>query len=286
MSARSYLFVPGDSEKKMLRASEGTADAIMLDLEDSISEFNKVVARERVAEFLANADTQTRQYWVRINPLDGAFALADIVAVASLPIRGVFLPKPSSVADIQRLDHYLTALEAQHQRQQGPIKIMTVAETASGMLAQSQFPGSSARLAAMTWGAEDMAADLGAPTNRDAAGKFFTVHQMNRALCLVVATAGSVDAVDTPCMDFKNEQTLLAECKCARQEGFVGKMAIHPTQIDVINAAFTPSAEEVSFARRVVAAFDSADGAGTVGLDGKMLDRPHLRQALRVLAQQ
>lgn len=283
MSTRSYLFVPGDSEKKMRHASEGRADVIMLDLEDSVAESSKPRARACVAEFLQSAGRADARYWVRINPLDSDYALADLVTIAGLPIQGVFLPKPSSAADIQRLDHYLTALEAQYPQRITPIRIMTVAETASGVLAQSDFPGSSARLTAMTWGAEDLAADLGASTNRDATGSFFTVHQMNRASCLLVATDGMIDAVDTPCMDFRKEQTLRYECEWARREGFVGKMAIHPEQVDVINEIFTPTIEEREFARRVVAAFDNAGGAGVVGLDGKMLDLPHLRQAKRIL---
>ncbi len=299
MTARSWLFVPADSDRKIERALASESDVIMFDLEDSVSQDRKAISREGLSRRLearrpeagglearqpnAGTASPSQQWWVRINPLNTPDALPDLCAVITGAIHGVFLPKPTGASDVVTLDHYLSALEARNGLAPHSIRIMTVVESARGMLRQHEFPRSSPRLSAMTWGAEDMASDLGASTNRDDGGKLFTVHQINRSYCLVMAAAGNFLAIDTPCMDYRNQDLLETECRLARREGFVGKMAIHPDQVASINQAFTPSAEEVSHAQRVIRAFEESGGQGAVGMDGRMLDLPHLKQAQRVL---
>jgi citrate lyase subunit beta/citryl-CoA lyase len=281
---RSYTFVPGDSDKKLAKAGSLGSDALILCLEDAVSEGRKAVARAMVAEYLEGNRGAPAQLWVRVNPLATAHLLQDLRAVIPARPRGVLLPKPATAADIVTLDHYLTAFEAQHDIPLGMTGIMTLVESASGALNQGTFATASPRLRAMTWGAEDMAADLGAAANTDDQGAHFLVHRMNRANCLLLCAAGGMQAIDGICADFRDETRLRRECQRARQEGFSAKIAIHPAQIPVINQCFTPSAAEIAHARRVCAAF-AASTTGTLALDGKMLDLPHLKQARRILAQ-
>ena len=181
------------------------------------------------------------------------------------------------------VDHYLTALEVQNNLPVGSTPIISVAESSIGAINQNTFINASTRLSGFTWGAEDLPADIGAMTNRDQDGAHFLIHRMNRANCLLVASAGNMQAIDGICDDYKSQKKLRAECERARMEGFTGKLAIHPDQVEIINQCFTPSTDEVTYARRVVDAFANAKGAGTVGLDGRMLDLPHLKQAQRIL---
>lgn len=286
MLARSYLFVPGDSDKKLAKAQRAGADALILCLEDSVTEEKKPQARATVAEYLkAQVTTSASTLWVRVNGLCTEHLLKDLVAVMPGKPFGIFLPKPASVVDFQTVDNYLTALEIQNDIAPGSTRLMSVAESAAGTLNQYEFPSASPRLKAITWGAEDMATDLGAITSQDEDGNYFLVHQMNRANCLVVAAAGRMQAVDGICQDFKNSDLLRQQCLRSRKEGFTGKIAIHPTQVEIINECFTPTQEEIHYARTVVQAFSEAGGAGTVSLAGKMLDIPHLRQAQRILHQ-
>jgi len=285
MQARSYMFVPGDDEKKLSKAQGLGADAIVLCLEDAVAEPNKAVARALVSQYLdAHRNTSRCQLWVRVNPLTTDHFLKDLVAIMAAQPVGVFLPKPSTAHDFRTLDHYLTALEAQNGLVVGSTRIMSVTESCIGTLNQAGFANASPRMSAMCWGAEDMSTDLGATTNVDEYGVHFLVHQMNRANCLVVCSAGNMQAVDGICVDFRNTDKLRQECSRAAREGFTGKIAIHPSQIAVIHEVFTPSAEDIAHARRVVEAFVRGGGAGTVALDGKMLDIPHLKQARRLLA--
>lgn len=284
-SYRSYMFVPGDSEKKLGKAQDLGADALILCLEDAVAEQNKQQARELTRDYLlTHRDTTASDLWVRINPLDTEHALADLVTVMPGAPVGIFLPKPDGGEDVQVLDHYLTVLEQQHGLEQGSTRILSLAESAIGALNIASFVGVSQRLSAFTWGAEDMAADLGAATNVDDNGDYFLVHQLSRANCLSVSAAGNFQPVDSVFIDYRDEAGLRAQCTHSRREGFTGKMAIHPSQVAVINECFSPTEEEIEYARQVVRAFDEADGAGTVGLNGKMLDKPHLRQALRLLS--
>lgn len=286
MLAKSYLFVPGDDDKKMLRAKNAGAEAIILCLEDAVAESSKKKARKKVREFLLSHQSSVNaQLWVRVNCLASVHTLEDLVAIMPGKPYGIFLPKPAGADDFKTLGHYLSALEAQNGIEPGTIRLMSVAESSLGAINQTGFANSSERLASLTWGAEDMSADIGASTNKDEHGTYFLIHRMNRANCLLVAAAGKMQAVDGICADYRNIAALMEECERARMEGFTGKLAIHPDQVPVINQCFTPSADEIKQAKRVVEAFAKANGAGTVGLDGRMLDLPHLRQAQRVLAQ-
>jgi len=287
MLAKSFMFVPGDSEKKLGKSQSLGADALILCLEDAVSEANKPKAREMAAAYLrehAPENSGSRaQLWVRVNPITTEHMLKDLVAVMGEKPFGIFFPKPSHADDFKTLDNYLTALEAEHGIEIGSTKIMSVAESCIGTLNQGSFVNASKRLSGLTWGAEDMSADLGAFTNVDENGAYFLVHKMNRASCLVVTAAGAMQAVDGICSDFRNHEKLREECKRSRMEGFTGKIAIHPAQVDIINECFTPSSDEITYAQRVIQAFADADGAGTIGLDGRMLDKPHLTQAHKLL---
>jgi len=279
------MFVPGDSEKKLAKAQDLGADALILCLEDAVSESNKSKAREMTREYLlAHRAATASELWVRVNALDTQYMLADLVAIMEGSPLGIFLPKPDSGEDIKTVDNYLTVLEQLNGIELGSTKILSLAESALGAVNIGSFIGVSNRLCAITWGAEDMATDLGALANVDDNGEYFLVHQLGRASCLTVSAAARMQAVDSVFIDYKDEAGLRAECVRSRREGFTGKMAIHPDQVAVINECFSPADEDIAHARRVIKAFEDSDGAGTVGLDGKMLDRPHLKQAQRLLA--
>ena len=286
---RSWLFIPGDSERKLDKGDTCAADALILDLEDSVAASGKAAARERVAAFLRARPTaeRRRRLWVRINPLDTPLALADLAAVVAAAPDGVMLPKACGPDDVVTLSHYLDALEAQATLPAGAIRILPVAtETAAAPFRLADYAHRHLpRLAGLTWGAEDLSSAIGASTNLDPAGGWAFTYRLARSLTLLAAHAAGVAAIETLYADFRDPEGLLAACRTARAEGFSGRLAIHPDQCAVINAGFTPSETELAHARRVVSAFAAAPGAGTVGLDGKMLDRPHLVQAERILAQ-
>ena len=282
---RSFLFVPGDSERKLAKAGTSPVDALILDLEDSVAETRILIARQMVREYLAaHRDRSRCKLWVRVNPIHGPKALHDLAAIMPGAPDGIMLPKPDSAADAVLLDHYLTALEVACGAGLGRTRILAVAtETAASVFNLGSYQGATPRLAGLTWGAEDLSAALGASTNQDVSGELDLTYRLVRSLCLAGAVAAGVQPIDGVRPDFRDAKGLEQECLAARRAGFTGKMAIHPDQVPVINAAFTPSAEEVAHARRVVQAFADAPGAGVVGLDGKMLDMPHLKQAKRVL---
>ena len=281
---RSMLFVPADSERKMAKGAETGADALILDLEDAVAPDRTHIARGMAVEYLrAHPERRDQQLWVRINPLDSEAVLRDLAVAAGAP-DGIVLPKVRSAADVVRLSNYLDALEVREGVAPGSIRIMPVAtETPQALFTLGGYEGCTPRLAGLTWGAEDIAAALGASTNRRPDGEYDTVYQLACALCLTAAHAAGVQPIDTIWGDFKDDAGLLRDAQRARQRGFTGKIAIHPAQVATINAAFTPSAEELAHARRVVELFASHPGMGTVGLDGRMLDMPHLKQAQRVL---
>lgn len=285
---RSWLFIPGDSEKKLAKADATGADALILDLEDSVAPEHKARGRDLVAGLLGDRpqEARTSQLWVRINPLDSGMLLDDLVAVVAAAPDGVMLPKCTGPADIAQLSFYLDALEAQAGLAAGSIAILPVAtETAAAPFTLGDYAKvPAARLAGLTWGAEDLAAALGASTNLDPAGGWALTYRTVRTLTLLGAKAAGVQAIDTLYVDFLDEAGLRASSRASRAEGFTGRLAIHPAQVAAINESYLPDAEEVAFAERVVAAFDAAGGAGTVGLDGRMLDIPHLKQARAVLA--
>jgi len=282
---RSLLFVPGDSEKKLAKSTSAAADALILDLEDSVAPERTALARVMVVEFLqAHPDRSQQQLWVRINPLQTPEALADLVAVMPARPDGIMLPKPLNGLHAQQLDHYLSALEFREGLALGSTRIIPVATEVPGALFDLQsYAGASSRLQGLTWGAEDLATAVGASSNRDASGEFTFTYKLARSLCLLASAHAQIQALDTLSVDFKDMQALALDVHQARREGFSGKLAIHPDQVEVINQGFTPSAHDISHAQRIVDAFAQAHGAGAVQLDGKMVDKPHLTQALRLL---
>jgi citrate lyase subunit beta/citryl-CoA lyase len=282
LTARSLLFAPGDSPRKLEKAGMSAADLVIIDLEDAVADSAKADARVAVAHHLKT--THRRQpHWVRINPLDTPFALADLAAVVAARPDGIMLPK-ATCADADRLHHYLSALEVAAGLPEGEIATLVLAtETAQGIFDVGNYAGCS-RLAALSWGAEDSATALGAIGNRDENGEYDFPYQMFRALCLTGAAAAGVTAIETIHGDFRDIEGLDRVARKARRAGFRGMLAIHPDQVPVINAAFSPSPEEIAQAERIVAAFGGNPGAGTVGLDGAMLDMPHLKRAKAVLA--
>jgi citrate lyase subunit beta / citryl-CoA lyase len=282
MILRSLLFVPADSEKKLAKACFSPADALILDLEDSVAPQNRVRARGLVQEFLKEPHKQS--IWVRINPVGSADFVADMEAVVAGAPAGLVVPKPDGPQDLLTLDAHLLTLETQAGLPQRSIQLLPVAtETPMAVLSLRDYRSPPPRLAAMGWGAEDLSAALGAATNRDADGEFLFVHKMVRAMVLIAAKAAGVDAIETLHADFRDMAGLERAARLAQREGFTGMLAIHPDQVAPINAAFTPSAEDVAHAQNVVAAFASA-ATGVASLDGKMLDQPHLKQARHVLA--
>ncbi len=285
---RSWLFVPGDSERKLDKARDNEADALILDLEDSVSNDRQEVARGLVREYLRDrADRSRQQLWVRVNPLDTDLALPDLAAVVAGAPDGIVLPKVYSARDANVCAHYLSALEAREGLEIGSTKILVVAtETAASLLSfHTYLDGVTDRLSALTWGAEDLSAALGASDNANpATGGYDDPYLMAKSLCLAAARATGARPVGVVYTSYRDLDGLAAECLRDRRAGFVGKIAIHPAQSGPINDAFTPSGDEIAHARRVVAAFEGAPGVGVVGLDGKMLDMPHLKQARNVLA--
>ena len=281
---RSLLFVPGDSEKKLAKSISTSADALILDLEDSVSPDRTAIARSMVAEFLKAHSNRKQQLWVRINPLQTPLALHDLVAVMAGKPDGIMLPKPLNAKDAQQLDHCLSALEVREGLALGSTRIIPVATEVAGALFDLQsYASATPRLQGLTWGAEDLATAVGASSNRDASGEFTFTYKLARSLCLLASAHAEVQAIDTLSVDFKDMKALAADVHNARREGFSGKLAIHPDQVEVINQGFTPSAHDLSHAQRIVDAFAQAQGAGAVQLDGKMVDKPHLTQALRLL---
>jgi len=283
---RSLLFVPGDSEKKLAKSEGIPADVLILDLEDSVALPNKAAARALVAEYLSTCATDRRQQiWVRINPLDHTEAGADLSAVIRAKPGGIVLPKPRSPEDVEILGRRIGNYEAEYEISAGSTRILPVAtETPQSLFSLGDYRQCGQRLAGLTWGAEDLSAAVGATSNRDENGNWTAPYQWVRSLCLFAAHAAGVNAIDTLYSDFRDREGLEKSCAEARRDGFSGKLAIHPEQVEIINQAFTPSPEEIESARRIVALFDANPEAGTLALDGVMLDLPHLLQAKKILS--
>jgi citrate lyase subunit beta/citryl-CoA lyase len=284
---RSLLFVPADSAKKLDKAMTSGADALIVDLEDSIALDGKVRARESAAAFLKDvrATTPRPHLMVRVNGLQTGLADADLDAVAPALPDAIMLPKAEGGASVIHADAKLAVREAKYGLPDGAIKILPIAtETAAALFVAGTFAGASARLLALTWGAEDLSADIGAQANRDAQGRFLDPYRLARTLCLAGAAAAGVPAIDTVYVDFRNSDGFRRECEDACRDGFLGKMAIHPAQVPIINEVFTPSAGAIEHARAVVDAFAKNPGAGVVGIGGVMYDRPHLTRAEQLLA--
>ncbi len=284
---RSYLFVPGDSERKLGKSLESGADCLLIDLEDSVALSQKGVARSRAREFLDTHATADRKLGmvVRINPLSSGLTEDDLAQVVAGRPDGLLLPKSESGADVQQLSAMMAVHEAEAGLREGSIGIHAlITETALGTLNASSYVDVSGRLRTMSWGAEDLSADLGVETNRDADGVYTDLFRHARTVTLLGAAAAGVEAVDTVFVDFRDAEGLENECRAAVRDGFSGKMAIHPAQVETINRVFTPSPDAVERAARIVALFaDAGDDVGVLSLDGKMIDRPHLKQAQRIL---
>jgi citrate lyase subunit beta/citryl-CoA lyase len=284
---RSLLFVPADSPKKLDKAMVSGADAVIVDLEDSIALDGKARARNSAAEFLKAAMTATPRptILVRVNGLQTGLIDADLDAIAPSKPDAIMLPKAEGGASVVHADAKLAVREAIHNLPDGHIKILPLAtETAAALFLAGTFAGCSRRLSALTWGAEDLSAELGAQANRDAQGRFLDPYRLARALCLAGAAAARVPAIDTVYVDFRNSDGFRRECEEAARDGFTGKLAIHPAQVPIINEVFTPSAEALKHAQAVVDAFAATPGAGVVGIGGLMYDRPHLARAEQLLA--
>ncbi|MTW17947.1 CoA ester lyase [Rhodoplanes serenus] len=283
---RSLLFVPADAEKKLAKAMESGADALIVDLEDSIAPERKATARAAAAEFLATvaAWPSRPRLLVRVNGLDTGLIDADLDVVIPARPDLVMLPKAEGGAAVIHLDAKLAVREATGGLPDGHVGVVAIAtETARSLFLAGTYQGASLRLAGLTWGAEDLSVDLGAEANRDADGRFLDPYRLARTLCLAAAAAARVQAIDTVAVDFRDEARLRRECEEARRDGFTGKMAIHPAQVPIINAVFTPTPDAVAKAQAIVDAFAAAPGAGVVGIGGVMYDRPHLARAAALL---
>jgi citrate lyase subunit beta/citryl-CoA lyase len=284
---RSLLFVPGDSERKQTKALGAGADALILDLEDSVEETQLPAARARVRAFVSgNRTAAGPQLWVRVNSLGSGKLLEDLVATIGARPDGIVLPKVSSARELVEVGHYLSALETREGIAESSVRILVIAtERPAALLALGEYSPATAgkRLAGLTWGMEDLSAALGALGKTEDDGSLTPVLQLARSLCLIAASAAGVQAIDSVHADFRDMAGLERDVSRARRDGFTAKLAIHPDQVTVINAAFSPTPAEIERARRIVAAFEAAPGAGVTSLDGQMLDRPHLVLARRVL---
>lgn len=283
--ARSWLFAPGDSERKMAKALGSEADRIILDLEDAVALEAKPLARDLVRAFLEAHRDDAARLWVRINPLNGEEALRDLAAVMPGRPGGIMVPKVSGRTDIERLDRYLEALEVANGIAPGETPVLAlVTETAQGMFHCGDYLGAP-RLVGMTWGAEDLADALGASANTRPDGAYGFTYQMARSFCLLGAAAAGVTPIETICADFRDLDALASRAQAVRREGFRGMLAIHPAQVPVINAAFSPSADDIAEAREIVDLFAANPGKGTLAWRGGMVDRPWLARAQRTLQQ-
>ncbi|MBL6612706.1 MAG: CoA ester lyase [Reyranella sp.] len=280
------MFIPGDSDKKLSKAASLGADALILDLEDSVVEARKATARHMVCDYLKSSARSPSQLWVRINPLTTPHALRDLAGVIQGRPDGLFLPKAEHARDCDLLSNYLDALEVEHGIDRGSTRILAlVTETPAAMLNMSSYTAAvNPRLVALSWGAEDLSSAVGASSNLDAHGRLNPPYVLARSFCLMAAHAAKVQAVDTAFLDIQDDAGLRASCHEARRDGFLGKIAIHPAQVAAINEAFMPSRAEIEHARKVLDLFAANPDAGTLTLDGKMLDKPHVTQAERVLA--
>jgi citrate lyase subunit beta / citryl-CoA lyase len=284
---RSLLFVPANGGPKLDKAVASGADAVIIDLEDSIAPERKDTARAAALAFLkrASAASERPRLLVRINGLDTGMTDADLDAIVAGTPDAVVLPKAEGAASVVHLDAKLTAREAIAGVSEGHIKILAQAvETAAGLFSAGTFRGASARLIGLTWGSEDLSAELGAAANRNADGALTEPYRLARSLCLYAAAAANLPAIETVFVDFRNSEGLRRDTEAARRDGFTGRLAIHPAQVPIINDVFTPTSAEIEKAKAVVAAFAAQPGAGAVGIEGKMYDRPHLVRARALLA--
>jgi citrate lyase subunit beta/citryl-CoA lyase len=285
MRLRSLLFVPGDSARKFARAKDCGADALILDLEDSVAPSEKLGARSHVAGLIEPEAKRAWTFIVRINALDTGLTLDDLAAVVKPGLDALLIPKVNGAAELERIGCYLDALEAKAGIALGSVKLAIVAtETPTAMFALGSYTPAHPRLIALTWGAEDLSAALGATDNKEPDGSWTFPYQLARAHCLFAAAAAEVPAIDTVYTDFRDAAGLERDCRRSRRDGFVGRLAIHPDQIATINNCYAPSEAEVAHARKIIAAFDANPDSGALAMDGKMVDLPHLKAARKILA--
>ncbi len=285
ITARSWLFAPGDSEKKMGKAMDGAADIVLIDLEDAVAPDNKAAARPMVHDFIKANPEQRHRLWVRINPFDGPHTLLDLAAVMPANPGGIMLPKVYGRQEVERLDHVLSALEVANGIELGSTPVIVlITETAEAMFHTGDYKDAP-RVVALTWGAEDLADSIGASSNRNPDGSYSFTYELARSLTVLGAAAAGVTPIETISADFKDLEALRRRAEGVRRDGFRGMMAIHPAQVDVINSAFTPTAEEVAEAQEIVDLFAANPGVGAIGWKGGMLDRPYLARAQRLLKQ-
>lgn len=285
MRLRSLLFVPGDSERKFAKACEAGADVLILDLEDAVAPAQKDMARGQVADWLDRAGEVEPLLFVRVNPLDTGLTGRDLAAVVRPGLAGILVPKANGAQDIEAIAAMIDPLEAAAGMAAGTVRIAVVStETPQAMFALGSYTPPHPRLVGLTWGAEDLAAAIGATDNKEADGQWTEPYRLARSLCLFAAASAGVAPIDTLYADFRDAEGLERDCRKARRDGFTGRIAIHPDQVETINRCFTPSAVEVAHARRIAAAFAANPEAGTLGIDGKMYDIPHLKAALKTLA--
>ncbi|MFC4594713.1 HpcH/HpaI aldolase/citrate lyase family protein [Sphingobium tyrosinilyticum] len=285
MKLRSMLFVPGDSERKFAKGSAAGADALILDLEDAVAPSMKDAARAHVSGLLDGGEARSWRFFVRANPFDTGMTFDDMAAVVKPGLDGLLIPKADGADDLLRIGQELDRLESRAGMAQGTVKLAVVAtETARAMFNLGSYAPPPPRLVAITWGAEDLAAAIGATDNKEPDGSWTFPYQVARAQCLFAATAAEVLPLDTLYADFRDPEGLERDCRRARRDGFVGRIAIHPDQVAVINRAFSPTPEQIAEAQAIVNAFAAAPDAGTIGIGGKMYDIPHLKAARRTLA--
>jgi citrate lyase subunit beta/citryl-CoA lyase len=285
IAMRSWLFAPGDSEKKMAKATDGAADIVLIDLEDAVAPESKAAARPLVHDFIAAHPAQRHRLWVRINPFDGPHTLADLAAIMPARPGGIMLPKVYGRGDVDRLDHCLSALEVANGIAEGSTPVIVlITETAEAMFHTGAYKGAP-RVVALTWGAEDLADSIGAQSNKNEDGSYSFTYELARTMTVLGAATAGVPAIETISADFKDLEALRRRAERVRRDGFRGMLAIHPAQVEVINAAFTPGDDELAEAREIVALFAANPGVGAIGYKGGMLDRPYLSRAQQLLQQ-
>lgn len=278
MRLRSLLFVPADRPERFAKAEASGTDAIIIDLEDSVAPANKVKGRDAVAEFLQSRSSSSGDVMVivRVNPLDVGETASDLAATLPHPPDGVMLPKAEGASSVAQLAQLMDGAQ---------VPVLPIAtETPAAIFEIGSYREVTTPLIGLTWGAEDLPAAIGAATSREADGSYTSPYEMARSLTLFAAHAADVPAIETVYPDIKNVDGLAAYAARGRRDGFSGMMAIHPAQVPIINAAFEPTAEEIAHAQAIVAAFADQPDVGALQLDGKMIDRPHLVQARRLLA--
>jgi citrate lyase subunit beta / citryl-CoA lyase len=283
---RSMLFVPGDDARKQEKCLLSRADALILDLEDSVALSEKTKARKMTYEFLCRQGPASPrpQLYVRINALDSGLTDDDLDAIMPGKPDGIVLPKAVGGKDLAEISAWLSRFEARTGTPDGFTKLLPVAtETAAAVLALPTVPGSTTRLSGITWGGEDLAADIGAEENHDDTGAYTSTYVLARSMALLTAVASGTDPIETAFTNYRDTEAFIADCRIAKRDGFTGRIAIHPNQVDIINETFTPSADAVKHAMEIMEVFAANPGCGVIGIGGEMIDMPHLRQAERIV---